>query len=65
MVAEVARDSMPGLPTGPRSELAVLDLDMKKGKDCISASRDLGYDPDSLAEIVAETTSFAGQLTAG
>lgn len=55
-------DSMPGIPTGPKSGLAVLDLDMKKGKDGISALRDLGYDPDSLSPCIVSTTTGGRHL---
>lgn len=55
-------NAMAGIPTGPRSGLSVLDLDMKKGKDGIRALRDLGFDPDSLTEIVGETTTGGRHL---
>lgn len=55
-------DSMAGIPTGPKTGLAVLDLDMKKGKDGISALRDLGYDPDSLTNCIVETTTGGRHL---
>lgn len=55
-------DAMPGIPTGPKSGLAVLDLDMKKGKDGISALRDLGYDPDSLSPCIVSTTTGGRHL---
>ena len=48
-------DSIPGLPTGSRNGLAVLDLDRKHGKDGVAALRALGYDPDKLSPLIIET----------
>jgi hypothetical protein len=48
-------DSIPGLPTGSRNGLAVLDLDRKHGKDGVAALRSLGFDPDKLSPLTFET----------
>ena len=50
-------DSMPGLPTGSRNSLAVLDLDRKHGKDGVAALQTLGFDPDKLSPLTVETPS--------
>ncbi|APG48467.1 AAA family ATPase [Phaeobacter porticola] len=50
-------DAMPALPTGKRNGLAVLDVDLKDGKDGGAALRDLGHDPDTLSTIRAQTPS--------
>ena len=50
-------DAMPGIPTGQASGLAVLDLDVKDGKDGLAELRALGFDPDTLSPLSIETPS--------
>lgn len=50
-------DAMPALPTGESSGVAVLDIDMKDGKDGMATLRGLGFDPDSLSPAMIETPS--------
>lgn len=55
-------DAMPAIPMGRASGLAVLDLDVKDGKDGIAALRDLGLDPDTLTPCNVETMSGGRHL---
>lgn len=55
-------DAMPGLPTGRASGLAVLDLDVKDGRDGIAALRALAFDPDSLSPCIVTTMSGGRHL---
>ena len=55
-------DAMPGIPTGSRSGIAVLDLDKKNGKDGFQTLRELGHDPDALSEHVISTPSGGAHL---
>ncbi|MFC4667129.1 AAA family ATPase [Seohaeicola nanhaiensis] len=41
--------ALPGIVTGPRSGIAVLDLDRKDGKDGFATLRAMGHDPDGFA----------------
>lgn len=50
-------DAMPALPTGKRSGVAVLDVDMKDGKDGMATLRSLGFDPDTMSPAMIETPS--------
>lgn len=50
-------DAMPGLPTGPENDLAVLDVDRKNGKDGFAALRNLGHDPADLSPAKVTTPS--------
>ncbi|MBC7179842.1 MAG: bifunctional DNA primase/polymerase, partial [Roseovarius sp.] len=50
-------NAMPGLPTGRASGLAVLDLDVKEGKDGIAGLRDMGLDPDAMSPCIVTTMS--------
>ena len=50
-------DAMPALPTGERSGVAVLDVDMKDGKDGIATLRDLGFDPEAMSSVRVSTPS--------
>ena len=54
-------DAMPGIPTGSRSGIAVLDLDRKNGKDGFETLRELGHDPDALSSHTVRTASGGGQ----
>ncbi len=49
--------AFPGIPTGPISGLALLDLDVKDGRDGIENLRVLGYDLDDISPIAVRTTS--------
>ena len=55
-------DAMPAIPTGEASGLAVLDLDRKDGKDGFAALRALGFDPDTLSQVMVETPTGGGHL---
>lgn len=50
-------NAVPALPTGSRNGVAVLDVDMKKGKDGIADLKALGLDPDHLTSSVITTPS--------
>ncbi|MFN3953396.1 MAG: bifunctional DNA primase/polymerase [Pararhodobacter sp.] len=50
-------DAMPGLPTGARSGLAVMDIDRKSGRDGVAALEAMGLDPLTLSPVVVETPS--------
>lgn len=50
-------NAMPGIPMGPRTRLAVLDIDQKNGKDGFAALRALGFDPDTLSPVMVQTPS--------
>lgn len=50
-------DAMPALPTGERSGVAVLDVDMKDGKDGIATLRSLGFDTDTMSPAMIATPS--------
>lgn len=49
--------AIPALPTGSRNGVAVLDVDVKKGKDGIADLKALGLDPDGLSIGVVITPS--------
>lgn len=49
--------AMPAIPTGSRSGLAVLDLDLKNGKDGAAALRAMGLDPEELSPVSIATPS--------
>lgn len=48
-------DAMPAIPTGGRSGLAVLDIDMKDGKDGMATLRDLGFVSATLSPVSIPT----------
>ena len=48
-------NAMPAIPTGERSGIAVLDIDMKDGKDGMATLRDLGFDSRSLSPVSIPT----------
>lgn len=48
-------EAMPGIPTGPRTGFAVLDLDQKNGKDGFAALRALGHDLETLSSVIVES----------
>ncbi len=50
-------DAMPAIPTGERSGIAVLDIDMKDGKDGMVTLRDLGFDSYALSPVSIPTPS--------
>ena len=50
-----------GLRTGSASGIAVLDLDVKAGKDGISAVRGRGLDPDFASPLIVPTLSGTGR----
>ena len=50
-------DALPGLLTGERSGVMVLDLDKKNGKDGFASMRKLGHEPDTLSGFEVETPS--------
>jgi len=50
-------DAMPGIPMGPRTGLAVLDIDQKNGKDGFASLRALGFDPDTLSPVMVQSPS--------
>ncbi len=49
-------DAMPGLPTGFKNGVSVVDLDVHKGKDGVSAYREMGFEPNE-AGLVVRTAS--------
>jgi hypothetical protein len=55
-------DAMPAIPTGRRNGVAVLDLDLKDGKDGGAALRALGLDPDALSPCTIATPSGGRHL---
>lgn len=55
-------DAMPAMPTGSKSGISVLDLDMKNGKDGFAALRSLGLDPDTLSHVRVQTPSGGGHI---
>ena len=55
-------DAMPGIPTGPRSGFAVVDLDRKNGKDGFAEIRALGYDPDAMSPVMVESPGGSRHL---
>ena len=55
-------DAMPGIPTGRRNGVAVLDIDLKDGKDGGAALRALGLDPDTLSPCTVATPSGGQHL---
>lgn len=55
-------DTMPAIPMGRASGLAVLDLDIRPDKDGIAALRDLGLDPDTLSPCIVTTPSGGRHL---
>ena len=50
-------DAMPAIPTGRRNGVAVLDLDVRDGKDGVAAIRALGLDLDTLSTCTVATPS--------
>lgn len=50
-------DAMPAIPTGKASGMAVLDVDLKKGKDGEAALRSLGYNLEVLSSLRVSTPS--------
>jgi KaiC/GvpD/RAD55 family RecA-like ATPase len=55
-------DAMPAILTGRRNSVAVLDLDLKDGKDGGAALRALGLDPDTLSTCTVATPSGGRHL---
>lgn len=55
-------DAMPAILTGRRNGVAVLDLDLKDGKDGGAALRALGIDPDTLSTCTVATPSGGRHL---
>ncbi len=47
--------ALPGIPTGSVSDIAVLDIDKKDGKDGFAALKKLGLDPSSLSYATVRT----------
>ena len=50
-------DAMPAMPTGSKSGVSVLDIDVKGGKDGYAALRDLGLDPVEVSRVRVKTPS--------
>ena len=50
-------DAMPALPTGSCNGFAVLDLDLKNGKDGFASLRSLGHDPENMSPVAIGTPS--------
>ena len=48
-------DAMPGIPMGPRTGWAVLDVDRKNGKDGFAELRALGFDPEALSPVIVQS----------
>lgn len=55
-------DAIPAIPMGRASGLAVLDLDVKDGKDGVAELRALGFDPDTLSPLSITTMSGGRHL---
>ncbi|MGR3382715.1 bifunctional DNA primase/polymerase [Roseovarius indicus] len=50
-----------GFRTGSASGIAVLDLDVKNGKDGIAAARSRGIDPETASPMIQQTLSGTGR----
>ena len=50
-------EAMPAMPTGSKSGVSVLDIDLKKGKDGYAELRRLGIDPEALSHVRVKTPS--------
>ena len=48
-------DAMPAIPTGERSGIAVLDIDMKDDRDGMATLHDLGFDSETLSRVSVPT----------
>lgn len=48
-------NAMPAIPTGERSGIAVLDIDIKDGKDGMATLRSLGFGPATLSPVSIPT----------
>lgn len=55
-------NAMPGIPTGPRSGFAVVDLDCKNGKDGFAEIRAMGFDPDTISPVMVESPGGSRHL---
>lgn len=55
-------DAMPGIPTGPRSGFAVVDLDCKNGKDGFAEIWAMGFDPDAMSPVMVESPGGSRHL---
>lgn len=55
-------DAMPGLPTGRRNGVAVLDIDRHGDKDGDAALRALAHDPNALSMVTVATPSGGRHL---
>lgn len=55
-------DALPAMPTGSKSGVSVLDVDMKNGKDGNAALRSLGLDPDALSHVRVQTPSGGSHI---
>lgn len=55
-------DAMFAMPTGAKSGVSVLDVDMKNGKDGHAALRSLGLDPDGLSHVRVQTPSGGSHI---
>lgn len=50
-------DSVPGIVTGDKSGVSVLDLDRKNGKNGVAVLEAMGLDPLTLSPVIVETPS--------
>ena len=55
-------DAMPGIPMGPRTGWAVLDVDFKNGKDGFAALEAMGLDIEILSPVQVETPTGGRHL---
>ena len=55
-------DAIPGIVTGGRNGILVIDPDVKNGKDGLSAMRAIGLDPDTLSPIIVQTPTTGRHL---